>query len=111
MFLNEIKYFETPVLIDQDVNYYGFLESKEYKDIEDYVMQYDPLGAYNSPYFGLGGEGYRKMDQVYEAYRQRVKSSLSTEKDPTRVVKTGTTGGVNTALILAAAAAAFFIGG
>jgi len=33
------------------------------------------------------------------------------EKDPTRDVKTGTTGGINPALILAAAAAAFFIGG
>ena len=98
-------------LIDQDVNYYGFLESKEYSDwIKSIEGQTVPMDIYYSPYFGMQSSGvYRELDNVYEDYRQSVKSSLSIEKDPTRVVKTGTTGGVNTALILAAAA--FFFAG
>ena len=86
------------VLIDKNVNYYGFLESKEYSDwmksIEGQVLTMD---TYDSPYFGFQGSGaYAGLDRLYESYKSNV--------------KTGTTGGINPALILAVAAAFFFAG-
>lgn len=107
------------ILIDQDVNYYGFLQSTEYnnwmKSIEGQMLTMD---IYDSPYFGMQGSGaYASLDRLYESY----KSNLLIEKNPIRIigpeifapdpnVKTGTTGGINPALILAVAAAFFFAG-
>ena len=107
------------ILIDQDVNYYGFLQSTEYnnwmKSIEGQILTSD---IYDSPYFGFQGSGaYADLDRVYENY----KSNLLIEKNPIRIigpeifapdpnVKKGTTGGINPALILVAAAAFFFAG-
>ena len=107
------------ILIDQDVNYYGFLESKEYSDwMKSIEGQMRTMDAYDSPYFGFQGSGaYAGLDRLYENY----KSNLLIEKNPIRIiepeifapdpnVKTGTTGGINPALILAVAAAFFFAG-
>ena len=113
MFLNETRskdqYFETPKLIDQDVDYYGFLKSKEYKNIEDYVMQYMPMDVYDSPYFGLGSGAYREMDRVYEAYKSELPIDIL-QPDPNVKRVTTTSAGTSPALILAAAAAFFFAG-
>jgi hypothetical protein len=81
MFLN-LSLKQDPGLTDFGVNYYGFLESKEYKDIEDYVMQYMPMDVYDSPYFGLGSGAYREMDRVYEAYRAKYLASF---KEPKKI--------------------------
>ena len=59
------------ILIDQDVNYYGFLQSTEYnnwmKSIEGQMLTMD---IYDSPYFGFQGSGvYAGLDKVYEAYK------------------------------------------
>ena len=93
------------VLIDKNVNYYGFLESKEYSDwmksIEGQMLTMD---AYDSPYFGFQSSGaYAGLDRLYESYKSNIFAP-----DPN--VKTGTTGGINPALILAVAAAFFFAG-
>ena len=72
MFLNR-SLKQDPGLTDFGVNYYGFLESNEYKNwiksIEGQMLTSD---TYDSPYFGFQPSGaYREMDRVYEAYRQR----------------------------------------
>ena len=104
------------ILIDQDVNYYGFLQSTEYnnwmKSIEGKMLTMD---VYDSPYFGFQGSGvYADLDKVYEAYRQRF-VGLDDIKQPVTVVteikRTEASPGISPLLILAAAAAAFFIGG
>jgi hypothetical protein len=107
MFLHE---YAPTKLLDQDVNYYGFLESKEHdnwmKSIEGQMLTSD---IYESPYFGMMPSGaYRELDRVYEAY----KISLGVDKkvfiDPRERENFG--GGISPALILAAAAAFFFAG-
>ena len=116
------------ILIDQDVNYYGFLKSTEYnnwmKSIEGQVLTMD---IYDSPYFGFQGSGvYADLDKVYEAYRERfvglddIKQpvdetgryeahmrQLKAEADAKILAQQNT--GISPLLILAAAAA-FFIG-
>jgi len=126
-------------LTDNNYNYYGFLESKEYQDVYDRVLSSPILtmDVYNSPYFGEGNGGYRELDRVYEEYRakyfdtfeqpQKVKSQedcpegylyfneycvpgLDPITDETVKRVTTTTSTISPALILAAAAAFFFAG-
>jgi len=96
MFLN------SSIVQDPAINYYGFLDSKEYtnwvKSIEGQTLTTD---IYDSPYFGLMPSGaYREMDLIYEAYL--------TDKGISIQSKT-TSPGINPALLLAAAA--FFFAG
>ena len=113
MFLNGRDDFSTPILIDQDVDYYGFLASQEFKNLQDYIMQYMPMDVYVSPYFGQGSGAYRELDKVYEAYRQRF-VGLDDIRQPVTVIgdlkRTVASAGISPALILAAAAAFFFAG-
>ena len=111
MFLNK-----TPIqtnLVDQDVDYYGFLTSEEFKGIQDYLIGYLPMDIYDSPYFGQGSGAYRELDKVYEAYRQRF-VGLDDIRQPVTVIselkRTDASAGISPALILAAAAAFFFAG-
>jgi hypothetical protein len=98
------------ILIDQDVNYYGFLKSTEYnnwmKSIEGQMLTMD---VYDSPYFGFQGSGaYAGLDRLYEAYKSNLPIDI-TQPDPNVKRVTSTTSTINPLLILAAAA--FFIGG
>ena len=97
MFLN------SSILQDPAINYYGFLDSKEYTDwIESIKDQTLTTDIYDSPYFGLmPSSAYRQMDLIYEAYL--------TDKGIKVQPKT-TSPGINPMLILAAAAAFFFAG-
>ena len=133
MFLQGRSDYSTPILIDQDVDYYGFLTSQEFKNLQDYVMQYMPMDVYVSPYFGQGNGAYRELDRVYEAYKSNlpittmpvrylncppgtmivdgvcVGVGAPTKSDPDPFNPRSTTSTINPMLILAAAAA-FFIG-
>ena len=102
-------------LTDNDVNYYGFLDSKEYQEVYKNVLMQpvQSIDVYDSPYFGQGNGAYRELDKVYEAYRQRF-IGLDDIRQPVTVIselkRTDASAGISPALILAAAAAAFFIG-
>jgi len=116
MFLQGRADYSTPILIDQDVDYYGFLASQEFKNMQDYIMQYVPMDVYDSPYFGQGSGAYRELDKVYEAYRQRF-VGLDDTRQPVTVISelkrtdAGAGAGISPLLILAAVAAAFFFAG
>lgn len=138
MFLNR-SFKQDPGLTDFGVNYYGFLESNEYKNwiksIEGQMLTSD---TYDSPYFGLQPSGaFRGLDSVYETYKANYLASFEEPKkvksqeecpegylyfngvcvrgldpitDETVKRVTTTTSTINPALILAAAAAFFFAG-
>lgn len=138
MFLN-LSLKQDPGLTDFGLNYYGFLESKEYSDwmksIEGQMLTSD---TYDSPYFGFQSSGaYRELDLIYEAYRAKYLASFEEPKkvksqeecpegylyfngycvrgldpitDETVKRVTTTTSTISPALILAAAAAFFFAG-
>jgi hypothetical protein len=124
MFLNSTPRQYTPraifgpdraSLTDNDVNYYGFLQSKEYDEVYEAVLMQpvQSMDVYDSPYFGQGSGAYRELDKVYEAYRQRF-VGLDDIRQPVTVVselkRTDASAGISPALILAAAAAFFFAG-
>lgn len=102
-------------LIDNDVNYYDFVKSKEYQEVYNNSLssEIQTTEAYFSPYFGSGHSGYRELDKVYEAYRQRF-VGLDDIRQPVTVIgdlkRTDASAGISPALILAAAAAFFFAG-
>ena len=108
MFLNK-----TPVqtnLVDQDVDYYGFLTSDEFKATQDYLIGYLAMDVYDSPYFGQGSGAYRELDKVYEAYRAKFVNRVFPGEDLDELKRTDASAGISPALILAAAAAFFFAG-
>jgi hypothetical protein len=116
-------------LTDNDVNYYGFLESKEYQEVYETVLMQpvQSMDVYDSPYFGQGSGAYRELDKVYETYRQRfvdlndtvfdkeefLRGQQKTQEKFNEYLKSQEkqlNPGINPALILAAAAAFFFAG-
>ena len=139
MFLNSTPLQYTPrafytidkSLIDNDVNYYDFQKSKEYQDVYNNVLssEIQTMDVYDSPYFGLGSGAYRALDRAYEAYKSQIAAGRAAKDTVFEVCPPGsrmvdgvcvgdpstygptTTSTVNPVLILAAAAAAFFIGG
>jgi len=112
MFLND---YSTPKLLDQDVDYYGFLESKEFNNwMESIKGQTRTMETYDSPYFGLqSNSAYRELDRIYETYKARF-VDLDDIRQPVTVItelkRTDASPGISPVLILAAAAA-FFIAG
>jgi hypothetical protein len=85
MFLNR-AFKQDPGLTDFGVNYYGFLESEEYKNwlksIEGQILTSD---MYNSPYFGFQSSGaYSELDRIYEIYKANY--LLSGTFDPIKVI-------------------------
>jgi hypothetical protein len=124
MFLNSSPNEYTPLaffvvdnsLIDNDVKYYDFQKSKEYEDVYNNVLssEIQTMDVYDSPYFGQGNGAYRALDRAYEAYRQRF-VGLDDIRQPVTVIgdlkRTDASAGISPALILAAAAAAFFFAG
>lgn len=112
MFLSRTP-VRTPVadLVDQDVDYYGFLTSDEFKATQNYLIGYQALDVYDSPYFGEGSGAYRELDKVYEAFKSKVLSgdvrpmSLTAEQYAKQ-----RTLGVSPMFILVAIAAFFFVG-
>ena len=102
-------------LIDNDVKYYDFENSKEYQEVYNNSLssEIQTAEAYSSPYFGQGSSAYRELDKVYEAYRQRF-VGLDDIRQPVTVIgdlkRTDASAGISPALILAAAAAFFFAG-
>ena len=123
MFLNKTPK-ERIGLVDQDVDYYGFLTSDEFKGIQDYLIGYLPMDVYDSPYFGQGSGAYRELDKVYEAYRAKFVNRVFPgedldelklnrvfpSEDLDELKRTDASAGISPALILAAAAAFFFAG-
>ena len=111
MFLNRTP--EQTNLVDQDVDYYGFFTSDEFKGLQDYLIGYLAMDVYDSPYFGQGNGAFRELDKVYEAHRQRF-VGLDDIRQPVTVIgdlkRTDASAGISPALILAAAAAFFFAG-
>lgn len=112
MFLQGRTDYSTPILIDQDVDYYGFLTSDEFKASQDYLIGYLSMDVYVSPYFGQGSGAYRELDKVYEAFKSKVLSSDARPMGLTaeQYYAKRETSGISPALILAAAAAFFFAG-
>ena len=105
--LSQDQYERNQKLIDYNVEYYGFLCTEEYKDfyksLEGKTLTQD---MYESPYFGsFVSSAYAGLDRLYETYRK----NFVGEKE-TSPIKTSTST-ISPALILAAAAAAFFIRG
>jgi len=105
---------KTPVqtnFVDQDVDYYGFLTSDEFKATQDYLIGYQALDVYESPYFGQGSGAYRELDKVYEAFKSKV---LSRDARPMGLTAEQYAKqrslGVSPMFILVAIAAFFFAG-
>jgi hypothetical protein len=106
------QYERNQKLIDYNVDYYGFLCTKEYKDfyksLEGKTLTQD---MYESPYFGLFvSSAYAGLDRLYESYKSNLPVDLLMP-DPNVKRVTTTTSTISPALILAAAAAAFFFAG
>lgn len=98
-------------LLDYNVDYYGFFQSTEYDNwMESIKGKTLTMDMYDSPYFGMQSSGaYRELDRVYEAYKSQI-DLLDPNLITKRVTTTTTASTINPMLILAVAAAAFFIG-
>jgi len=97
--LSQDQYLRNLKLLDYNVNYYGFLESKEYEDFYTSLEGKTLTQVmYESPYFGtFVSSAYAGLDRLYEAYKARLRADKETSS-------------ISPLLILAAAAAFFFAG-
>jgi len=107
------QYDRNQKLIDYNVEYYGFLCTKEYKDfyksLEGKILTQD---MYESPYFGsFVSSAFAGLDKLYEIYRMKFVDLNDIKHGMVVIDRSPASTGISPMLILAAAAAAFFIGG